>query len=172
MHDWIGPPRSSTADDIDFRPLPLPGTNRCLISPSSVYYIAADTSSAETCWQWLRFISERIPEGFLPPRQSLLTSDTFRDQVGADAQDAYLETLKCEGWVRLPDHEGLPRYSERGYTWLEQALEDILWNGADAQAKLSEAQRKAEAYLECLRQRDDPEDEASAEACFEQVDAQ
>jgi hypothetical protein len=37
---------------------------------------------------------------------------------------------------------------------------------------LSEAQRKAEAYLECLRQRPDPEDEASAQACFEKVDAQ
>jgi hypothetical protein len=56
--------------------------------------------------------------------------------------------------------------------WLRPALEKVIWHSADAQAKLSEAQRKAEAYLECLRQRDDPEDEASAQACFEQVDAQ
>ena len=49
-------------------------------------------------------------------------------------------------------------------------MEEILWEGADAQATLSEAQRKAEAYLECLRRHPDPDDEASAEACFEKVD--
>lgn len=49
---------------------------------------------------------------------------------------------------------------------------EILWHGADAQAALSQAQRKAEAYLDCLRQRPDSENEASAEACFQQVDAQ
>jgi hypothetical protein len=102
----------------------------------------------------------------------LLTSNAFREQVGADAQAVYLEALECEEWGLLLGQEHLPPYASRAITWLDQALRGILWNGADAQAELSEAQRKAEAYLECLRQRDDPEDEASAQACFEQVDAQ
>ncbi|MDY7078423.1 MAG: extracellular solute-binding protein [Chloroflexota bacterium] len=170
---WIAPARGFDNQD-DFYPAPLPQPGRCLgFRSSSAYYIAADTPHAEACWEWLRFLSERIPNTeHLPPRRSLLTSDAFRKQVGADIQGVYLEALECEegGWLR--GLESLPPYSSRAvYTWLEQALGEILWHGADAQAALSQAQRKAEAYLDCLRQRPDSENEASAEACFQQVDA-
>jgi len=43
--------------------------------------------------------------------------------------------------------------------------------GADAERTLAVAQQKADAYLDCLRQQPDPDDWASAEACFQEVDA-
>ena len=159
---------------LDFHPAPLPQPSRCQrFRASSAYYIAADTPHAEACWEWLRFLSERIPDtSTLPPRHSLLTSDAFSEQVGEDAQAVYLEALECEDWIRFRALESLPPYAEGAlYTWLRQALGEILWQGADAKATLSEAQQKAEAYLDCLRQRPDPEDWETADACLQEVDA-
>ena len=170
---WGGPARWWDKSS-DFRPVPLPKPSRCWgLRSFLAYYVAADTPHAEACWEWLRFLSDRIPNtDRLPPRRSLLTSDDFREQVGADAQAAYLEALECEDQGGLRGMESLPPYSSRAvYPWLEQALGEILWHGAGAQATLSEAQIKAEAYLHCLRQRPDLEDKASADACFQVVDA-
>jgi ABC-type glycerol-3-phosphate transport system substrate-binding protein len=119
-----------------------------------------------------RFASRRgLPGVAALSRRSLLTSDAFREQVGADAQAAYLEALECEEWEIVHDLDGLPPYARRAYVWLDQALEEILWQGADAQAALSQAQQKAEAYLDCLRRRSDLQDLESAGACFQEVDA-
>ncbi|MFQ5813810.1 MAG: extracellular solute-binding protein [Anaerolineae bacterium] len=159
---------------LDFHPAPLPRPSRCQrFRASSAYYIAADTPHAEACWEWLRFLSERIPDtSTLPPRHSLLTSDAFSEQVGEDAQAVYLEALECEDWIRFRGLESLPPYAEGAlYTWLRQALGEILWQGADAQAALSQAQQKAEAYLDCLRQRPDSEGWETADACLQEVNA-
>jgi multiple sugar transport system substrate-binding protein len=160
----------------DWRPVPLPAAGRCLVSArsSTAYYIAADSLHAEACWEWLRFLSDRVllVEN-LPPRQSLLVSDTFREQVGTEAQSAYQTMLTCENQGGVLGLLQEKRQHRKVFEfWLRPALEKVIWHSADAQVELSEAQRKAEAYLECLRQRDDPEDEASAQACFEKVDAQ
>jgi hypothetical protein len=53
------------------------------------------------------------------------------------------------------------------YRFLEEALEASVWEGADVQKTLAEAQRKAEAFVDCLRWSDDPK--AAAEACFKEV---
>jgi len=157
----------------DFRPAPLPEQSRCLFAGATAYFITTDTPHAEACWKWVRFLSEHLPpDGILPPRRSLLTSDAFRAQVGAEEQKVYLKSLECEEWGWLRGMENLPPYSNRTYVWLEQALDEILWHGADAQSTLSQAQRKAEAYLDCLRQRPDLQDQASAEACFQEVDTE
>jgi multiple sugar transport system substrate-binding protein len=158
----------------DFRPVPLPQPSRCQsFWLSSAYYIAADTPHAEACWDWLRFLSERIPDtSALPPRYSLLTSDAFREQVGAEARAAYLEALECKDWATFYGLKSLPPYSEGAlYTWLVEALGEILWHGADVQTTLSEAQQKAEAYLDCLRQHPHLKDWETAEACLQEVDA-
>ena len=169
---WTRSARAFENEDFDFHPAPPPKPNRCLGLPSSsLYYIAIHTPHAQACWQWLWFLSDYIPGRSLPPRRSLLTSDAFREQVGADAQAVYLEALECEDWIGFRGLGSLPPYSGQAYIWLEQALGEILWQGADAQATLSEAQQKAEAYLDCLRQRPNPEDRETADACFQKVDA-
>lgn len=168
---WADSAKGFDNQDFDFHPVPLPRPGRCHSSSSSAYYIAADTPHAEACWEWLRFLSEHIPDSnLLPPRRSLLTSDAFCEQVGAEAQAVYLETLECEEWGWLPK-ESLPPYASHAVVWLDQAMGEILWQSADAQATLSQAQQRAEAYLDCLRQRPDLEDQASAEVCFQEVDA-
>jgi len=153
---------------------PWPADGLC-VAPQLVraYYIAADTSRAESCWQWLRFLIDHTPQvgDGVPPRRSLLTSDTFREQVGTERQAVYLEAIACENPVpSFSDLEGQP-YSRIAYFWLEDAIREILFQRGHAQAALSQAQEKAESYLICLRQRADPEDRDSALACVEQVGA-
>lgn len=140
------------------------------ITPHTVmaYYIAADTSHVEACWEWLKFVSDHIPKEGLPARRSLVTSDEFREYVGEEAQAAYLESLAYQHTHVFRDLEGLPG-SRRAYTWLIQAAVGIVWHNAEPHAALDEAQQKAEAYMDCLRQRPN-EDEAGAQACFQAVD--
>lgn len=136
----------------------------------TAYYIAADTPHVEACWEWLKFVSDHIPQNGLSARRSLVASDEFRAYVGEEAQAAYLASLTYRHTNVFRDLEGLPG-SRQAYTWLIQAAQEIVWHGADAQAALSQAQQKAEAYLDCLRQRPDPEDWETADACLQEVDA-
>ncbi len=166
---WVGAPREFEREGFDFHPAPLPGHVSQM--GVSMYYIAADTLHAEACWQWLRFLSDHVLPTGVPPRRSLLASEAFREQVGAEAQAVYLqvyEGIPGETPTIFADLEGLP-HSGRAYTWLRDAVEAILWENADAEAALGEAQHKAEVYLACLRQRSDLEDEVRAEACFERA---
>jgi len=171
---WVGDARAFEREGFDFHPASLPGRGSPVgYSSVVIHYIARDTLHAKACWQWLRFLADRILPHTVPPRRSLLASDAFREEVGAEAQAVYQAVYETSEQtpVAFTDLEGLP-YSGRAYTWLQEALEAALWEGADTQVVLGEAQHKAEAYLACLRQRPDLEDEAGAETCFERVDAQ
>jgi hypothetical protein len=53
------------------------------------------------------------------------------------------------------------------YRFLGEALEAIVWKGADVREALAEAQRKADEYVDCLRRSEDPK--AAAEACFKEA---
>ncbi|PKO23504.1 MAG: hypothetical protein CVU38_03720 [Chloroflexi bacterium HGW-Chloroflexi-1] len=153
---------------------PWPADGLC-VAPQLVraYYIAADTSHAESCWQWLRFLVDHTPQvgDGVPTRRSLLSSATFREQVGTERQAVYLEALACENPV--PSFSALAGqpHSYIAYLWLEDAIRGSLFQGVDTQAALSQAQEKAESYLSCLRQRADPRDRDSALACAEPVGA-
>jgi ABC-type glycerol-3-phosphate transport system substrate-binding protein len=130
------------------------------------YYISADTAHPDACWEWIKFLSNRIIEGRIPPRRSLVESEAFREKVGEEVQAVYLEALEYDDPNLFKDLEDLPG-SQRAYRFLKDALEEIVWKGADVHQSLAEAQRKAEAYVDCLRRSDDPK--AAAEACFKEV---
>ena len=179
---WIDP-------SLGIAPIQVPGGNDEEREPASVapwpadglcvapqleraYYITADTSHAKSCWQWLHFLVDhnlQVGDG-VPPRRSLLSSATFREQVGMERQAVYLEAMACKSPPFFSDLEGQP-YSRIAYFWLEEAIREILFQGADAQAALSQAQKKAETYLACLRQLPDVEDRDDVLACAEQVGA-
>ncbi len=137
---------------------------------ASQYYISAQTSHAEACWAWIHFLSTRFPpDGTLPPRYSLLRSEQFAEKVGQANQQVYLRAVESplpapsapEGWLEEAD---------RAYTWFDRALENALWQNADVETELAQAQFKADAYLACLRRQPEQTVE-TAQACFEQVEA-
>ena len=151
---------------IGVAPLPRGGRPVAPRSMVTAYYIAADTPHIEACWEWLKFVSDHIPQNGLSARRSLVASDEFRAYVGEEAQAAYLASLTYPDTNVFRDLEGLPG-SRQAYTWLIQASQEILWQGADAQAALSQAQQKTEAYLDCLRQRAGSLDKEAMRTCFQ-----
>ncbi len=137
---------------------------------SMAYYIAADTTHPQACWQWLRFLSEQMPlQSFLPPRYSLLTSEAFRAQVGAEAQAVYQSALNDIEPVRQ-EFAQASIHTSVAYLWLDQALQAILEGKSDAQSALDEAQVNIDAYLNCCSRQTNPDDLQAVQKCVEQVD--
>jgi len=102
-------------------------------------YISTDVEKAQECWTWLKYLNQRLPAGHLVPvRQSLLTSEAFRQQVGEEVADIYVRALQADTYLDL-DRLGTP--------WINEAM-DAIADGADVDEALDEAQRKAEAWLQ------------------------
>ncbi len=151
---------------------PWPTGGSC-ISPmlDGAYYIAAKTQHAQSCWQWLNFLSTRLPadmDGLSPSRSSVIR-EALRSQVGAQTQQRLQAALECdEAHSDFQDIPGLP-YSHLGYFWLEDALQRIIWNQTELETALNQAQNHANSYLACLRARPDPADWPSAVECVKQI---
>lgn len=170
---WINPSvwqlslvKSVQGREIGIAPWPSGGS--CLKPMvSRAYYIAAQTPHASSCWKWIMFLADHTPadvEG-IPPRQSQIASSNFRTQVGIEAQQVFQAALECNttvaGYADLPGQ----RYSYLAYFWLEDALQQIIFEEVDALSVLELAQNKAEKYLACLNERSDKDDFDSALHC-------
>lgn len=103
----------------------------------------------------------------------LILADEPTRNVDSWAGTEIVALLRClnEEWgvtVVLATHNAaIAREADR-LVWLKEGMEG--WCERP-QARLGEAQQKAEAYLDCLRQRPDPEDWETADACLQEVDA-
>jgi ABC-type glycerol-3-phosphate transport system substrate-binding protein len=157
-------PEDAIREGIYMAPLPK-GKRGITEQMFHAYYISADTPHPKACWEWIKFLSDQIPI-WVPPRRSQVGSDAFREKVGEKMQAIYLEALEYDDSNIFKGLEGLPE-SWRAYLFLGKALEEIVWEGADIREALAEAQRKAEAYVDCLRRSEDPQ--IAAEACFKEL---
>ncbi len=178
---WTASAREFEIADREFCPAYLPQEGYQFSMGTSSCFISASTPHAQASWMWLRFLADYIPynddlqfgaksTSKLPSRRSLLASQEFQFYVGGDAQAIYLDALermRPEGETGL---DTLPVYANRAYRFLDAALQQIVWQDADAQTELSQAQFKADAYLACLRRQSD-QDAAAAQTCYEQVEA-
>jgi ABC-type glycerol-3-phosphate transport system substrate-binding protein len=48
------------------------------------YYISSQAASPQACWQWVSFLSQRLPPGMMPARKSLAESRAYEQLVGDD----------------------------------------------------------------------------------------
>jgi multiple sugar transport system substrate-binding protein len=102
-------------------------------------YISPSTEKTQECWTWLKYLNQRLPAGHLAPvRQSLLTSDAFRQQVGEAMADACLHALQADAYLNS---------GRLGAPWINEAM-DAIAEGAGVDEALDEAQRRAEAWLQ------------------------
>ncbi len=156
-------------DHVSIAPWPTGG--RCATPMlDGAYYIAATSQHAQSCWQWLSFLGMHPPPDMdgLPPRRSPMIWEAWRAQAGTQAQ-VFRAALECdEAQLRSQDITGLP-YSHLAYLWLEDALQDIVWNQAERTMALHRAQDNANSYLTCLRARPDLANWQSAVECMKQV---
>jgi len=147
-------------------PLPLGDIQGATDFYFSGYFISANTKHPQECWEWLIYLTEHLPSGIsLPTRRSLMASPTFEERVGHEVAAAYRATVEYFD-SRTPDLSEKAPWFDQIWIWFRQALFDIA-QGTEVGMALDEAQRKADAYVDCLRRSEDPQ--AAAEACFEEA---
>jgi ABC-type glycerol-3-phosphate transport system substrate-binding protein len=120
--------------------LPMPrGERSAALVNVQFAYISSRAEQPEACWQWMRYLSQHLPPGYLAPvRTSLLNSPTFKHQVGTDMAVAYREALQADVRLGLGDGRGEGPF----LAWLQEALVKVS-RGENANTVMEEVQQKA-----------------------------
>jgi len=132
-------------------------------------FISADTKEAQTCWEWLKFLTGQSilfsgSASGVPARRSLLESADYSTRVGEQTAAAYRSVVSGDSQPGVSLAGGLEADLMPIPEWFAGALQTII-DGADAAATLQELQQKAENYTACLEMRRSLSREARIETC-------
>lgn len=124
---------------------PLPRDARsATIALVEGYFISAQTQHPDACWQWITYLSRKMPTRLVPPRRSLVESDAYRLLVGEDV--AGVVRAAAGSAVLLLQPSDMPEQAQQAYGILQQALDSVIAGRATPEEALEEAQRKVEAF--------------------------
>ena len=134
---------------------PLParadGTGKASMLTTSGFFISAETSKAQACWQWLTFLGQQPQSALgLPARRSLAESEVYRKQVGDDRAAAYLSCLADAAQPSSFDVLSKEDWLGGGLFWLTQAYGKVLDKKSGVEEALNEAQKLADQYRACM----------------------
>ncbi|RPI31946.1 MAG: hypothetical protein EHM70_10180 [Chloroflexota bacterium] len=134
------------------------------------YYISAQATAPQICWDWIQFLSSEADViDLLPVRRSIAASSQWQSEVDPDALSAYLDTLEF-GNTSLFTPGAETRWLDYTDPWLSEAYISVL-AGSDAKAALGIAQQKGTAFLECFYQLDEYADMNAILSCALSVDS-
>jgi multiple sugar transport system substrate-binding protein len=103
------------------------------------YVIAAQTTHPDACWLWIKFLSDQIPPGMVPPRKSLTESTEYEILVGEDA--AATARASMENVILIsPEFDELQAPIELFFS----AFDDIINQRATPREALQNAQQESE----------------------------
>lgn len=162
--------------EVGIAPLPAPSGSMGPVEVGAstefdikAYYVSAHAADPQACWEWLSFLSSR-PEAvrLLPARRSVAASSDWQSQVDETVPPAYQATLAYRdvSILRLRWEAPWLAYT---YPWLNEAFQATV-AGEDARRALSAAQRKAEAYVQCLERGENFTDPETTKSCATEVD--
>jgi ABC-type glycerol-3-phosphate transport system substrate-binding protein len=155
--------------------LPFPAGIRLnsSIGPQRGYFISRNNLDPRACWEWIKFLSEQPSTvSGVPARRSVSESAAWVTRIGEVNANVYRVAVQ-----QMNQYETSPAFMEGPIlTLLRQAI-DVVLQGEDPNLALTEAQGRAEAYLDCIIERDlntltyvELNDLSSS--CSEQVDDQ
>jgi len=126
--------------DMDWGVAPLPRDERvATLTLVEGYFISAEAEHPDACWQWLAFLSARLPNRWTPVRRSLAESAACEQQVGEDVATVARESM--EGALLLSPE--LAEF-EGAFGAFQRAVIEIV-NG---RATLDEAMTRAQQLFE------------------------
>ena len=111
------------------------------------FFIIGDSPNVQACWAWYRYLADSGAFLSVPARRSIAASPAWEVTVGQERA----QMLKLA--VEKIFQDGKPRHRDAISPlthWLFLAVRAYL-DGADLTGSLAEAQRKADAYLACLK---------------------
>ena len=123
-------------------PLPRDARSATIVTVEG-YFISAQTQHPEACWQWIAFLSRKMPTRLVPPRRSLVESDAYRLLVGEDVAGVVRAAAGSD--VLLLQPSDMPQQAQQAFEILQRALESAIAGSVTPEEALSEAQRQVEA---------------------------
>lgn len=136
------------------------------------YFISAGTEARESCWQWIKYLTEQPNVGMgLPSRQNVAESIAYRQQVGDELADAYLVSM--ENATQPPFSQQISdENSWLNYPifWLYGAYDQILNEGLQVEEALIDAQQLVDEYQACVIAAEAYNDEEAQKACMMETD--
>ncbi len=160
--------------DLNIGVLPFPAGSDAAPAPilnTNGFFISAKATAPQACWEWIKFLTTQtsIVQG-LPARRSIATSEAYRQRVGAERADVYIASIESSQtpsvFLRLIGQNWLSPY----VFWLEEAYQQIVEHGLPAEAALTQAQEKADAYRACVVANQVLDDPQGYRTCVEQAD--
>ncbi|MHB1356946.1 MAG: extracellular solute-binding protein [Anaerolineae bacterium] len=128
--------------------LPLPRDAETMsLGDVDGYYIPANSKNQQQALKLIRYLSDQWQESGVrfPVRKSHATNARYQQQVGAEI--ARIGALAAENLVVMPQFYGRSGGGVQIFQDYFSALFQILETGADPQAQLEDAQKKADARL-------------------------
>jgi ABC-type glycerol-3-phosphate transport system substrate-binding protein len=150
---WLSPTSSGISPSLDEGVLPLPSIDSVYAgigwSSPQALYISAESDVKQACWDWVRFLSDQ-PNIFevVPVRKSILSSPSYAAAVGDDLAAVY-EISMANATFR----GGINVVTRPIDSWVTQSLQSLV-AGKNPEIVLTEAQWKAENFIDCLADHD------------------
>ncbi len=120
-------------------PLPKGSTGRTIVN-MALYAIPTSADRPADAWRWIAYLSRHFEQNTgLPVRRSLIESKEFREQVGVDQVQVFVQAA-ADGIFASPGPE-----FEIYATSLDRAVREVLELGRPVEDALRDAQRRVDA---------------------------
>ena len=107
---------------------------------SEGYYITSQTDHPDACWQWIAFLSRYAPNRFVPPRQSIVQSSAYENEVGPESVATIRAALSGE---LLMNPTSSTAGLEADFGLFVQAIQSIATQASTPVEAMEQAQREA-----------------------------
>ena len=126
------------------------------------YYILADTSQREACWDWIKFLTlHPATTVYMPAHIKTAESAAFSEAVGVDLAAVYQATMNNSVSVR----EWMPAWMSPARIWLIGAYQEAVSGVSNVESALANAQLKFARYRQCIIENNAFNDVAQQQAC-------
>lgn len=101
--------------------------------------VSSQAQHPEACWEWISFISHQMPPDYVPARRSLLESDAYERQVGAEV--AAVDRAALQSLVLFSRSDSASELAE-AWQVLQKAVREVYDGSASAAEALTRAQEE------------------------------
>jgi multiple sugar transport system substrate-binding protein len=137
------------------------------------YYITADSSNRQACWEWLKFLTRQptavqvqgTSARMMPAHIEASESEAYISFIGADLAAAIRDFMNIPPVDNAVTIMPSPPWMGPGYDWLRDAYREAVSGEVSVTAALAEAEAKFSLYRQCIIERDGFEDSAAWSAC-------
>ena len=120
--------------------VPLPGGARtATLAIVGGYFISSQAQHPDACWQWISFLSEKMPPGAAPTRKSLAESNAYERLVGRDVTAGVRASMEDADLLS----PSLTEFDE-AFNIFGRALDGIVSGRTTPEEAMTQAQQEAE----------------------------